>query len=86
MGIYLLKVDNKNVRCKIKDYDEATTSVCVFVNFGRISHFFGVSIVDFEQANAGWGIKKMQSGSAVLENLEQSSHLVLVIPLLNLNR
>ena len=29
-----------------------------FVNFGRISHCFSVSIVDFEQANARWGIKK----------------------------
>ena len=45
MGIYLLKVDNKNTRCEIKVYNEATTSVCVFVNFGHISHFFSVSIV-----------------------------------------
>ena len=51
MGIYLLKVDNKNTRYEIKVYNEATTSVCVFVNFGHISHFFSVSIVDFEQAN-----------------------------------
>ena len=58
MGIYLLKVDNKNTRCEIKVYNESTTSVRVFVNFGRISHFLSVSIVDFEQANACWGIKK----------------------------
>ena len=51
-GIYLLKVDNKNTRCEIKVYNEATTSVRVFVIFGRISHFFSVCIVDFEQANA----------------------------------
>ena len=41
----------------MKVYHEVTTSVRVFVNFGRISHFFSVSIVDFEQTNAD-GITK----------------------------
>ena len=44
--------------CEIKVYNEATTSVRVFVNFGGISHFLSISIVDFEQTNPCQGIKK----------------------------
>ena len=46
VGIYLFKVNNQNI---------AVVLVSLLLIFNRVfQHFSGVSIVDFEQVNAGW--------------------------------
>ena len=42
----LFKVNNKDIRYVVR-------STVFIVNFEQISHF-GISIVDFEEVNAGW--------------------------------
>ena len=58
-GIYLLKVNNRNTRTKVRimlKVKDANGVVLVFtVNFEHISHLCSsVSIVNFEHAIAGW--------------------------------
>ena len=50
-NIYVFKINNKNTR------KTSLTSFGVFiVNFVLISHFFSVSVVEFEQVNVNWDI------------------------------
>ena len=63
-GIYLFKVNNRDtlIMCKICSKLIIKTperchwrrSGVFIVNFEEISHCSGVSVVDFEQLNAGW--------------------------------
>ena len=62
---YMFKVNNRNtrIRCevcskltiKIPERPHWRLSGIFIVNFEHISHLASVSIVNFEQVNAGWG-------------------------------
>ena len=64
---YMFKVNNRNTRTRCEIYSKLTIKTRVtYIKY--FAPCFSVSIVNFEQVNAGWGVKAVENAVTYLAN------------------